>query len=826
MTQRTILVQQQFAAALDQPVEQRERYLTDQHLPSSVLEEVRALLAHDTDASAAQFLTRPVATNAPILAAGDRIGPYTVIRLLGSGGMGEVYLVQQGAPLVRQLALKLIRWGLDIRQVVQRFDAERKALARMDHPGIARVFAADATEHGQPFFVMEFIDGPPITEFCERHELDVRQRIELFLEVCAAIQHAHVRGVIHRDLKPSNILVSTSERAPKPKVIDFGLARETDPDTASAESRTAHGQLLGTPEFMSPEQVSVSECDTDTRSDVYALGAVLYLLLAGRSPFEALCRSGDEEMRRRIREEMPPPPSRYSRAVDGDLDAIVDKALAKDRTCRYQAVSDLAADLRRQLAGLPVLARSPGPLHRLRKFIGRHPGKLLAAAAMALIASVGLVNTNAAFADAAAARHAARETLDSFYLLALDIELRRARHGERPLYPAWPEQIPALQQWLTELAEPLVARSPRAHLELKTIRDRALPYDDFMRARDAKRAAKARIEISQLQRRRARLRERDHSELHIDRLDERIRSLQDRAEIRATYSFTNEMDHALHDSLALLIGDLSDFCDPDRGLVARAKSRLTWAREIHHRSIDRYAAQWQRAITAVDADQRFNGFHLTPQIGLVPIGVDPRSGLQEFAHLRSGAIPRRDPETSRLQMTSETAMVFVLLPGTTRPAGLDAFFLAKYELTQGQWMRLGARENPSLWTDDPTRPVDSVSWFAGDQLLRQHGLTLPTAAQWRHGAGPGPMSSDSEPARVPVTQAQGNALGLHGLTDSVQEWCLDAYDPRLDQTRPGDGLLELAFGRHRIVRGGLRGFNNPNNRDDRTGLRPARRMIN
>ena len=327
---------------------------------------------------------------------GDRIGPYTLTRRIGEGGMGVVFEAEQEEPVRRKVALKLIKWGMDTRQVVARFEAERQALAMMTHPGIARVLDAGATEEGRPYFVMELVDGKPIHEYCDAGRLDTAARLALFRDVCAAVQHAHQKGVIHRDLKPANVLIAEEDGRPQPKVIDFGIAKAIEKPLTERSVFTELGQLIGTPEYMSPEQASGADDAVDTRTDVYALGIVLYQLLTGALPLdpERLRQGGFEEILRRIRETEPPlpsarrrEPSSLMRELRGDLDWIVMKALEKEPARRYDSVSELAADIERHLKSEPVSAGPPSASYRARKFLRRHRVGV-AAASLVLIAIV------------------------------------------------------------------------------------------------------------------------------------------------------------------------------------------------------------------------------------------------------------------------------------------------------------------------------------------------------------------------------------------------------------------------------------------------------
>jgi len=322
------------------------------------------------------------------------IGPYRLLERIGEGGMGEVWLAEQARPVQRQVALKVIKAGMDTAQVIARFDAERQALALMDHPAIARVFDGGATPQGRPYFVMEFVRGESITAYATRHKLTLGQRIELFTHVCEGVQHAHQKGIIHRDLKPSNILVTVRDDHPVPKIIDFGVAKAMTQSLTERTLYTEVGALVGTPEYMSPEQAEMGGLDIDTRTDVYALGVILYELLTDTLPFDpkSLREKSLDEIRRVIREVDPPRPStrvtasaatradgnqsvaasRLVGQLRGDLDWITMKALEKNRTRRYASVGEFAADLLRHLENQPVLASPPSTIYRAQKFMRRN----------------------------------------------------------------------------------------------------------------------------------------------------------------------------------------------------------------------------------------------------------------------------------------------------------------------------------------------------------------------------------------------------------------------------------------------------------------------
>jgi len=429
------LVQQ----ALLLPEEERPAFLARECCDNAELRaEVERLLAQPDDdddlgvirrdiAEIVEFRNsgRPSRTDpADEAAPGDRegrIGPYRLLEKVGEGGMGEVWVAEQTEPFRRRVALKLIKRGMDSDQILARFEAERQALAMMEHAAIARVFDAGQTPSGRPYFAMEYIDGVPINEYCDRHKLLTRERLDLFVKVCEGVQHAHQKAVIHRDLKPSNILVAQRDGQAEPKIIDFGVAKATAQRLTERTMFTEMGVLIGTPEYMSPEQAELSGQNIDTRSDVYSLGVLLYELITGALPFSAreLRKAGFDEIRRQIREVDPLRPSMrlstlgeksadaaqkrqtepaaLTRQIRGDLDWITMKALEKDRARRYGSPSDLAMDIGRYLVDEPVQAGPPGTFYRMRKFVRRHRIGVTAAAAalIALVAFTGTVTVQA-----------------------------------------------------------------------------------------------------------------------------------------------------------------------------------------------------------------------------------------------------------------------------------------------------------------------------------------------------------------------------------------------------------------------------------------------
>jgi len=765
-----------------------------------------------------------------------RVGAYVLHAVLGRGGFGTVYRAEQQEPIRRPVAIKVLNPGMDSREVLARFAAEREALNRMDHPGIARLLDAGTTDKGRPFFVMELVEGPTLIAHCRRAQLSVRERIELFLLVLDALQYAHQKAVLHRDLSSNNVLVADVSGRPQPKVIDFGIAKSLADPLLQGGAMTFQGTLMGTPEFMSPEQADGRTGDIDTRCDVYALGVQLYELLADQLPIPGvvLRAQGYAGMAAAIRRHTVRPPSEVAPAerrplLRGDLDGILGKAIAKERGERYATVGEFAVDLRRHLADEPVQVASASTFYRLRKFVRRHRAESAALGIVAIgllgalvvllwalrIAQQSLLETESQRAALAAKADA------GFRLLANEGRLRTAIAAAEALPPPWPEHERAYTDWLEQHGEPLASELPKLadRLALLTARKAATPGGVF----------------------------------------------------------ADPADQHLEDALIRLQTSLRAFVADD-GPLTYVQRRRHFLRTVVQPAMAAHDAEWRATCDAITASALYRGLRLPRLPGLMPLGKNPATALFEFvdlcSHTEGHALPVRDPGTGDLAIDGDTGIVFVLLPpGTVRlgarrgdpgmaqndeeaqadelrgeMVNLDECLLARWELTAGQWARLSGQRLDG----DPLLPAVGINWLEATAVLRSADMSLPTEAQWEYACRARtttPWTTGADPLAVaqwgwfgPRPQRTGllraNAFGLFDLHGNVAEWCRDEKLPYGKfEPRSGDGLRERrdagVIG-PRVVRGGAshdgpiaarssaRDARPANARDSALGLRPVR----
>ncbi|MCC7063226.1 MAG: protein kinase [Planctomycetes bacterium] len=773
-----------------------------------------------------------------------RLGDYLLHELLGRGGFGTVYRAEQQEPIRRPVAVKVLNPGMDSREILARFAAEREALNRMDHPGIARLLDAGTTPQGRPFFVMELVAGPTLAGLCRQENLPLPTRLALFLQVLDAMQHAHQKAVLHRDLSSNNVLVAEPKGRAQPKIIDFGIAKSLNDPLLQGGAMTFQGTMMGTPEFMSPEQASGRIDDVDTRADVYALGVQLYELLTDQLPIPSvvLRAQGIAGMAKVIASWQPSRPSEIAprerrAALGGDLDAITMKAIAKSRDERYATVAEFAADLRRHLADEPVQVAQPTTWHRLRKIVRRHRAQAAAIAIVVggllvalgvLIWALQIARTALAESEAQKAEIAAKADA-GFRLLANEERMRDAIAAEATLPAPWPEHAKAYTDWMAKHGAPLTG-------ELKKLRDK----------------------LAELQRRQRQAPEQ---------------------------RFVDPVDHHLFVALGRLGEGLDAFTGAN-GPLGRVREKQRFLAEVVLPAARDHAALWQQTTEAIhrgDATtgRDYRGVRVPPLAGLVPLGRNATTGLFEFIELRSHArgtpLPAYDLQTGELAVNADTGIIFVLVPSGMFRIGafrgepglpqndpeaeaderngqlcnLDEFLIARTEITAAQWARLAGEAVPA---GDPLLPATGIDWAEARARLRQFDLDLPTEAQWEYACRaetttPWSCGSDQNTLAAyawlgsrpqPVARLAPNGFGLFDMHGNVAEWCRDEYLPYAESTpAPSDGLRrrpgELPVG-PRVVRGGAcyqgatsarsaaREARAPSLRDSATGLRPIRRI--
>ncbi len=791
-------VREVFEAAVEREGEERAHFLREatEDDPELLLE-VERLIEADTGPvgrvdRASQRLGRGLEHLGAVVEVhsllGRQVGAFTLERVLASGGMGTVFVATQERP-GRRVALKVMRQGLGSPSALRRFQYEAEILGSLTHPGIAQVYEAGSLTEGEgkaarevPWFAMEYIEGArTLLEYASDEGLSTLERVDLFARICDTVQHGHGRGIIHRDLKPGNLLV---DRAGHPKVIDFGVARAVGGGTPS--DTTLAGEIVGTLQYMSPEQMLGDPALIDTGCDVYALGVVLHELVCGRAPYDLAGRSLPEVVRL-VSSEAPTAPQDLA-DIPRDLAWILSCAIERDRQRRYGSCAALAADLRRLATREPVEAGPPTRRYRLAKFIERNRAEVLLGT-LVLFLAVGMP----LFFAAGQARLS-----KSYARLADTLALEELRQAEDALWPARPAAVDGMRAWLARAGE-LLARLPeheRSLAELEALEDKA-----------ADTGTRWRRQV-------------------LEALVAALEGLGSRG-----------------------------------GLLDGVRTGLEDAQTIEERSLREPAAAWRAAALRLAQDARFGpDSNLAPQLGLVPLGPDPDSGLEEFVHLPSGMPPRRDADGA-LVLDAESGVVLVLLPGGEFQMGADptldpdadpdegprhrvevaAFFASKYELTQAQWLR-ATGETPSFFSgamlaafdlyesQEPglMHPVEQVDWARATQVMRRLGLALPTERQWEYAARAGttgpywsgatraslqgrvnisdasafdlgqdwpalfewPEYVDGYPFHAPVGALPPNAFGLHEVLGNVSEWCANpVYVYDLD---PGDEWAQFA----------------------------------
>ncbi len=761
-----------------------------------------------------------------------RIGSYRILRPIGEGGIGLVFAARREGS-GHEVALKVLRVDSGESKLVERFRLEADVLRRLRHPGIAAFYDAGlatvSTRTGSqdvPYIAMEYVEGESLLRHAQSARLDTRQRVELFVRLCDAMQHAHEAGILHRDLKPSNVLVVPDPDDPvgHPKVLDFGVAKALDAHSV-ADLQTGTGALLGTVPYMSPEQVDGQSRTLDGRSDQYTLGVLLFDLLTGRLPYDV---KGRPFLRaaQRIRFEEPDRLGQLDARLAGDLELVMGQVLEKDPAHRYPDVAAFARDLRAYLAGQPVTAHAPGPWRRAKKWLAFHPvaGTTLGVATLAsAVMLVLFLQALGARAEAHESELATRENeaLTAERTAQLELEkdnvlrlsdLKRLTELEQKaqeLWPVHPDRVPALDDWLSE-AEGLAGT-----------------------------------------------------------LDEHQRFLAQLADDSSSLAGSlgpGERAWWL-DTLGSLVQDLESFLGDD-GTLQGIRRRHATASTLRQRSLVEPVSAWSQARIAIAASDLYGGLELSPQLGLIPLGENPTTGLWEFWHIASGTEPERDPDTGRLWMDEDSAIVLILIPGGVFPMGpgndphgtnveapthdveLSPFFIAKYELTQGQWLRCAGSNPAHLQSStfpsfDLSHPVEKISWQTANTFCQRHGLELPTEAQWEYAARAGTQTpwftgdlpqdlvfvanvSDQfaldqdgdhswehyEPwddgwwQHAPVGSFEPNAFGLHDTHGNVFEWTRDAFDflfygnsPRKDPFNDKNGV-EAGDKDYRVIRGG------------------------
>jgi len=784
----------------------------------------------------------------------ERLGKYKLIRRLGEGGMGVVYLAEQES-LGRHVALKVIRSDrLGSPEIAARFSREARIIAGIQHPNIVTVHES-GEEKGVHYFAMELLSGMGLDEkfhqtASQNKKMPIPEFLDWLHEIANALSCAHEAGVVHRDVKPSNIRITPDNKA---MLMDFGIARHLDLSTL-----TITGEFRGTPHYASPEQIKAKGRGIDARTDIYALGVTLYEGVTGRVPFVG---ETTEQVFHQILEVEPIPPRRLNPALSRDLNTIIVKAMEKEPARRYQSMVELADDLHRFRKNEQISAKPAGFGTRLWKRVRRNP-TLSATAGVAFLALLALIVSLPWYlVQITRERNTAEARYDEIIRLSDGKHLSQLLAEAREIWPAYPEKVPALKAWLGK-ADPLIQRIDRHKATLKEWRKAA-------------------------------------------------RKSEEGSPKESVWIFDKTEDQWKHDVLEDLVSGLAAFTNETSGTLKSVQDRLRFAQTIYGESVEKFQQEWDDVIDAISDRQRcpiYDGLLITPQVGLVPIGPDPDSGLWEFAHLQTGQVPERGKDGGIL-LEEDSGLVLVLIPEATfdmgampptreKPLGapnvdpeatvtegpvhtvtVNPFFISKYEMTQGQWLRF-IGNNPSRHGPQEAyggkkhsllHPVENVSWNDCSRVLWMLALRLPSEAEWEYVARAmtdtvwwtgnvkeslaGAVNiadlfcmnnggekdwnyeiwlDDGYVAHAPVNVFRPNAFGLHNTCGNVWEWCQDTLGENYDSA-PTDGSprYDKRFP-YRILRGGCwnmiadycrsayHNWYEPASRSNTLGVRPAR----